>query len=247
MLTNLFRGVLIGLITGMPLGPIGAMCLRNTLDFGCKYGLVSGLGSAFTDSIYASLAVLGFIIIERFIVLHELYFRIIGGLILICFGIYPFISKKQSKTLNKNTDKLNRESIFSNDNLLFKTFTSTFLMALANPATIFSFMAVFAGLHLSNVKTSPMNKSFLILGVFTGSMIWWFILVFTAGKFNNKLNVKNTKFINNILNTAIIFGGVLVFLSAFNSFSIRRPPFLHSKLFKIFFNIRSKIPFHKYK
>ncbi|MHC6180088.1 LysE family translocator [Clostridium sp. JNZ X4-2] len=245
MLTNLFRGVLIGLITGMPLGPIGAMCLRNTLSFGRKYGLASGLGSAVTDSIYASLAVLGFIIIEKFIVVHELYFRTIGGLILIFFGIYPFISKKQIKTLNKSTDKINMESVSPNDNLLFKAFASTFLMALANPATIFSFMAVFTGLHLSNVKTSPTNKSFLILGVFTGSMIWWFLLVSTAGKFNSKLNVKNTKFINNILNTAIIFGGVLVFLSSFNSFNIRKPPFLHSKLFKIFFNIRSKIPFHK--
>ncbi|WP_242649464.1 hypothetical protein [Clostridium kluyveri] len=46
MLLNLFRGILIGLITGMPTGPIGAICLKNTIAFGNTYGLVSGLGSA---------------------------------------------------------------------------------------------------------------------------------------------------------------------------------------------------------
>jgi threonine/homoserine/homoserine lactone efflux protein len=247
MLTNLFKGILIGLITGMPLGPIGALCLKNTLTFGRRYGLISGLGSAFTDSIYAYLAVMGFMLIERFIVLHEEYLRILGGLILICFGAYPFVHKKQNSVLNKNIEEINEKNTSAYHHLLFRAFTSTFLISLANPTTIFAFIVIFTGLHLSNLKISPMNKPFLILGVFTGSMIWWFVLVFTAGKFTTKLKMKNKSLINRILNSVIILGGVVIFLSAFNHFSLRKLTLLNSKLLKLFFNIKSRIPFYKYK
>lgn len=97
MLINLFRGILIGLITGMPLGPIGAVCLKNTITFGRKCGLISGLGSAVADSIYATVAALGFMLIEKFILIHKVYFHIIGGIILICFGIYSFVKKKSGQ------------------------------------------------------------------------------------------------------------------------------------------------------
>ncbi|WP_446899544.1 LysE family transporter [Clostridium sp. LBM24168] len=243
MLTNLFKGVLIGLIIGMPLGPIGALCLKNTLTFGRKYGLISGLGSAFTDSIYAYLAIMGFMLIKRFIVLHGAYFRILGGLILICFGAYPFVHKEQNNALNKNIKEINKKSTPLDNNLLFKTFTSTFLISLANPTTIFSSIVIFTGMHLSNLKINPMNKSFLILGVFTGSMIWWFIFVFTAGKFTTKLKMENKSLINRILNYAIILGGLIIFLSAFKLFSLRKLTLLNSRLLKIFFNIKFRIHF----
>lgn len=244
MLLNLFRGILIGLITGMPTGPIGAICLKNTLSFGSTYGLISGLGSSVADSIYASLASLSFIIIEKFILSHGLYFHIIGGIILIFFGIYAFIKEQSNKT---NFNSVKTTSLNSNSNSSFKAFTSTFIMAFANPLTVFSFIAVFTGLHLINIGRDMWSRIFLILGVFVGSMLWWIILVFTASKFSNSLSTHSTKFINKILNTIIIFSGIIIFLGAFNSFNAWKPPFLHSKLFRMILNIKYKLSPHRYR
>lgn len=242
MLLNLFRGILIGLITGMPTGPIGAICLKNTIAFGNTYGLVSGLGSALADSIYAALASLSFIIVEKFILLHGLYFRITGGIILICFGIYTFIKEKSANNINKSakTESLNNGS-------LFKAFISTFLMAFVNPLTIFSFIAVFTGLHLIHIGRDMSSRILLIVGVFIGSMLWWFILIFMADKFSNKLNSKNTKFINKILNSIIIFSGIIILLGSFSTFNVRKPPLLHSKLFQVILNVKYKLTPHRYR
>lgn len=229
MFINLFRGILIGLIIGMPVGPIGAICLKNTITFGRRYGLTCGLGSAFADSVYALTVSFGLMIIAKFIVLHKSYFHIIGGIILVCFGIYISLKGK----LNNNEDS------FSNNRSLFKGFISTFLLALSNPATIFSFIAIFTGLHLVNIGTDINSKIILIFGVFIGSMLWWFILVFTTGKFNNKLSVKNTSLIDNILSSVVILSGVIIFLGAFKFFHLRSFPILHSKLFKILFKIKT--------
>ncbi|MBP2032746.1 threonine/homoserine/homoserine lactone efflux protein [Clostridium algifaecis] len=247
MLKNLFRGILIGLITGMPLGPIGAICLKNTISFGRKYGLISGLGSAITDSIYAGLAALGFILIEKFIILHKFYFHILGGLMLISFGMYTFLNEKNDKVI-KTTNKtvISVKNISSGISPL-KVFSSTFLIALANPATIFSFISVFTGLHMAQIQDNIKDKIFMILGVFIGSMIWWLILVFTAVKFNNKLNRKNTSIISKILSLIIVFSGLFIFLGAFNRFTMHKSLTLHSKLFELFFNIKTKIPFHKFR
>ncbi|OAA90635.1 LysE family translocator [Clostridium ljungdahlii] len=242
MLLSLFKGILIGLITGMPLGPIGAMCLRNTITFGRKCGLISGLGSALTDTIYATIAALGFMLIEKFILIHKLYFHIIGGLILICFGVYSFIKKSPGKDI----DKTGNIKSYSPSGSMFKAFISTFFIALANPATIFSFIAVFTGLRLAHIGQEPDHKLLLIIGVFIGSMLWWILLVFTMSKFNNKLNVKNVKFIDKILSSIIIFSGVIIILGGFKYFGPMKPNFiLHSKIFKIFLNIKYNMSIHQ--
>lgn len=242
MLLNFFRGILIGLITGMPTGPIGALCLKNTITFGITYGLISGLGSALADSVYAALASLSFIMVEKFIILHRLYFHIIGGIILISFGVYTLIKEKSYNSIPESSKT---QSLHNNS--LLKSFMSTFLMAFANPLTIFSFIAVFTGLHLVHIGRELSSRILLIIGVFIGSMLWWFILIFTAGKFNSKLTPKNVKFINKILNCIIIFSGIIIFLGAFNIFNGRNPSSLHSKLFQVILNVKYKFIPHKYK
>lgn len=244
MFINLFRGIVIGLITGMPIGPMGAVCLKNTLCYGRICGLISGLASSIIDSLYATLAVLGLLIIEKFIIMHQLFLRIGGGMILVCFGIYNLINENTNKKGSVNSNSLDI-NLNLNCNHLIKAFSSTILLALANPATIFSFIAVFTGLHLANIGKSTSSKILLILGVFIGSMLWWIILILTAGKFTGKLKNNHTNIINKILNFTIIVFGVIIFLTAFSFSSIRKPFIVHEKLFKIFFNIKSRIPLYK--
>lgn len=54
MLENyLVRGLLIGLIFGVPAGAIGALTIQRTLNGGFAAGLSTGLGSSAADLLYA--------------------------------------------------------------------------------------------------------------------------------------------------------------------------------------------------
>lgn len=53
---------------------------------------------------------------------------------------------------------------------------TTFFLTLANPATILSFVAVFAGLGLGSIKTNYSEAIMLVLGITLGSACWWLIL-----------------------------------------------------------------------
>ena len=59
MLENyLIRGLLIGLIFGVPAGAIGTLTIQRTLRGGFWAGLITGLGSSAADLLYACAGVL---------------------------------------------------------------------------------------------------------------------------------------------------------------------------------------------
>ena len=204
MLRIFFKGITIGLITGMPLGPIGALCLRTTLANGASFGIAAGLGSCAADSIFASVAALGITVIVRFLARYQQYVRLFGGIILILFGIHGILSKKENKKeiLNSKT--------------LVKSFMSTFLLALTNPATVFTFLFVFTGYGSRNIGEGAAARIILVIGVFCGSLIWWFILILLAGRFHGKLSFDEMSIVSRILGAAIVFSGIVLIISTTN-------------------------------
>ena len=52
----LLRGLLLGLAIAAPVGPIGVLCIRQTLTFGWLKGFISGLGAATADGMYGCIA-----------------------------------------------------------------------------------------------------------------------------------------------------------------------------------------------
>jgi threonine/homoserine/homoserine lactone efflux protein len=63
-----FEGIIIGFAIAAPVGPIGVLCIRRTLAEGRASGLVSGLGAATADAIYASVAALGLAFVTNLLV-----------------------------------------------------------------------------------------------------------------------------------------------------------------------------------
>jgi putative LysE/RhtB family amino acid efflux pump len=55
-------------------------------------------------------------------------------------------------------------------------FAATFMLTLANPTTILSFAALFAGLGLFGTMSGGAAAGVLTAGVFLGSMLWWIFL-----------------------------------------------------------------------
>lgn len=226
MLHIFFKGIIIGLITGMPLGPIGALCLRTTLANGASFGIAAGLGSCVADSIYASVAAMGITVIAKFLARYQHYLRLFGGIVLILFGIHGIVSKKEEK------------KEIPNSKTLAKSFMSTFLLAFANPATVFSFLFVFTGYGSKNIGHGAASRIILIIGVFCGSLIWWLILVLLAGRFHEKLSFKKLTIVNKILGAAIVFSGIFLVISTTNYKRYTMPFYVHLKLFEKILHIK---------
>ena len=55
----LLRGILIGLLFGLPVGAIGALTVQRTWSLGAKAGLLTGLGSSVADCSYACVGTFG--------------------------------------------------------------------------------------------------------------------------------------------------------------------------------------------
>lgn len=58
---------------------------------------------------------------------------------------------------------------------LIGTVAATFALTIANPMTILSFAAIFAGLGLASAEGTA-RALMVVAGVFAGSMLWWILL-----------------------------------------------------------------------
>lgn len=199
----LLKGILLGFSIAAPVGPIGVLCMRKTLQFGRLSGLFSGLGAAFADSIYAVIAAFGLTVISNFLLAGQFWFRLIGGVFLLYLGWKTFVSKPASETKNVS------------HTTLLNDFVSTFFLTITNPMTILSFLAVFAGLGLSNVNGDYTQASALVLGVFLGSAAWWLLLSEGITLFRKKVSQKVMTWINRIAGLIILAFGVATLLTSF--------------------------------
>lgn len=194
---TLIQGMIIGFSIAAPIGPIGILCIKRTLQHGRKSGLATGLGAACAGMFYGSIAAFGLSSIsDQLISLHSWISRI-GGLFLLYLGAKIFFS---------NTS--HQESVLEKQSL--KTdFITTFFLTIVNPMTIVSFLTVFAALGLG--QNEGISPSLMIWGVFLGAMVWWLILTNSVALFRKKINQKILKWINRIAGLIILGFGFYFF------------------------------------
>jgi threonine/homoserine/homoserine lactone efflux protein len=197
----LLRGIIIGFSIAAPVGPIGVLCIRRTLASGRASGFISGLGAATADAIYGCIAGFGLTFISSILIDQQIWLRVIGGVFLCYLGFKVFSSKP------------GENSVSTQENGLSGAYFSTLFLTITNPITILSFGAIFAGLGLAGTGGNYANAGVLVLGVFTGSALWWLIISFGISMFRAKLNSYSLQWINRISGVIIIAFGLLALLS----------------------------------
>ena len=200
-LSLLAQGIIIGFSIAAPVGPIGVLCIRRTLAHGRLSGLVSGLGAATADLVYGCIAGFGLTFISQFLIDQQDWLRLVGGLFLLYLGIKTFLAKQAEKELATSHQNL------------WGDYLSTFFLTLTNPVTILSFVAIFAGLGIANTSGDYAAALSLVLGVFTGSMLWWLLLSAGASFFQNKLKGSGLVWINRFSGVLIAGFGVVALVS----------------------------------
>ena len=96
---------------------------------------------------------------------------------------------------------------------LVNAYTSTFLLTLTNPVTILFFVGVFAGLGVGSTGGNYASAAALILGVFTGSTLWWLMLSESVNLFRRKFTPAGLRWVNRISGIVIAVFGVVALLS----------------------------------
>ena len=197
LLTFLLKGILVGLVIAVPVGPVGIMCVRRTIFEGKLAGLVSGFGAATADAVFGIIAGFGITAVADWLLGYQEWLRGIGGCVLMLIGGNNLRAKAQAQ-LDSSPDP---ES-------LHWDFVSTFLLTLANPVTIFAFAGIFAAIGLSGEEATFDRAAILVLGVWVGSLLWWLALAFGLTSFARLLEARYLAWVNRAS------GGILLLCGA---------------------------------
>ena len=159
----LLKGIAAGLLIAAPVGPVGVLCVHRTLAWGRLHGLLSGLGAAVADALFAAIVAFGLGFVSDFLLAQQEWLRLGGGILLLLLGIKNLTSKPPAVDLAEPRRSLAGDS------------ASAFALTATNPVTIVSFIGVFAALGVTAQHTTA-EAGLLVLGVFSGSAIWWLAL-----------------------------------------------------------------------
>jgi len=197
------RGLLIGLSIAATVGPMSILCIQRTLNKGQLYGFISGLGIATADGVYGSIAAFGVTLITNFLLNEQIWIRLIGGLFLMYLGIKTILSQPSERAT----------TLAMKSNSYIAAYTSTFFLTLTNPLTILSFAAIFAGIGVGSVSKNFISATAVVVGVFSGSTLWWIILTSAISLFRKKLNTLWLLWINRVSGAIITIFGMVALIS----------------------------------
>jgi threonine/homoserine/homoserine lactone efflux protein len=173
-----YRGLVLGLMVSAPVGPIGLLCIRRTIQKGLIVGFATGIGAACADTIFGAVAAFGVAAILDFMRHYDLYIRILGGGILL-FGAWhtwhdrpkppPDLVSLTKKMVGRVVGLAKDETLMGT----LKAFISGFVITMTNPVTVFAVLAVVATFgSLQN----RLDTGTLTAGIFFGAALWWIML-----------------------------------------------------------------------
>jgi threonine/homoserine/homoserine lactone efflux protein len=193
----LLKGIIIGFAVAAPVGPIGILTIKRTLNEGRLSGFITGMGAAFADTLYGMIAGFSLTAVSAFLLTEQFWLKLIGGIFLLVLGLVTYFSKPKIKKT-----EIDHKGLVNN-------FISTFFLTLTNPATIFSFIAIFAGIGLGSANVTHPSSLIIIPGVFVGSSLWWLTLSYFVSIFKSKITYDRLFWINRISGVFIFLFGLL--------------------------------------
>ncbi len=138
--------------------------------------------------------------------------RLVGGLFLLWLAWKSFSAKPADPRSIGNAEGKARLHVV-------KAWGSTMLLTLANPATILSSIAIFAGLGVGAGLTRDAHgyglAALLVLGVFLGSALWWLMLSGVTGYFREKMQARHLVWVNRGSGVIIATFGIVAMGSLF--------------------------------
>jgi threonine/homoserine/homoserine lactone efflux protein len=199
----LLKSVVLGLSIAAPVGPIGILCIRRSIIAGPAAGLICGLGAATADAIYGALGGTALTGTAAWLVSSHVWLTVIGGLFLLYLGAATFVASPPAPADAAAGGRKPTRAVTA--------YLSTLLLTLANPLTILSFAAAFAGMGAVTSHGAVVSLSTtltLLVGVFAGSTAWWLTLTSTVGLARHRLSPAWFAAVNRVSGSVLIAFGL---------------------------------------
>ena len=195
-ITFLLRGIVLGFSIAAPVGPIGLLTIQRSLDHGPRAGLATGLGAAVADAVYGAVGAYGVTWLLDALIAVRVPLALFGGgfLLWMAWQLWraPLAERPAAAAPARNH---------------LQYFVGTFLLTLSNPATIFSFIAIFGAMSASGGLTVR-SPALMVAGVLVGSALWWLFLSGVVGRLRERFDARWRRRVN-LASAAVLAGFAL--------------------------------------
>ncbi len=186
--------LVIGLSIAAPVGPIGLLTIQRSLEHGPRAGLATGLGAAAADAVYGAIGAYGVAWLVNALVAARVPLALFGGAVLLWMAL-QLLRAPVAEIAARTAPARNG----------WQYFAGTFVLTLSNPATIFSFVAIFGAMAARAASASP---ALMVAGVLLGSALWWLFLSSVVGRLRERFDARWRRRVN-LFSAAVLAGFAL--------------------------------------
>jgi threonine/homoserine/homoserine lactone efflux protein len=198
----ILEGFVFGMLLQFVIGPVCLYILNSAINRGFMPAFISVAGVTMADAVYILLALLGISGLpktER----TQLSFKIIGGIVIMLFGINIILSSFGLSFM----PKISWQGRLNND---ISWFSSAFLLTISNPLTIVFWSGVFA-IRISEDKQAKSTIFMFGLGAVLSTLVFLSAVAGLGAAFHIYLPDPAVKILNMAAGAAIIILGLLFF------------------------------------
>jgi threonine/homoserine/homoserine lactone efflux protein len=193
-------GVVIGLITTAPVGPVNIMAIQHAAQQGFRQGLYVGLGAVVADAIYAAAAIFGVSAVTQFVEGQFDLIKTTGAVLLIAFGLKIM-----------NTHPHLERGAGGRAKGLWREVTAAFFMVLTNPGVVLAYVAIVGGLGRWRPQPGDHTGALaMVLGVAIGAAAWWALLSAVVTRFSARIDDHWLDRANHIAGYILIAFGLVI-------------------------------------
>lgn len=210
MLENyLVKGLVIGIVFGVPAGVVGVLSIQRVLMQGAVAGLMTGIGSSVADVFYACVGVFGITIISDFLLKYQSLICMAGCLMVVAIGIQTI--RRTGGGRQPSLDPAGAGLGDRPERLkgTMSCFLSSFVIAITNPATVLSFMVVFSMFRIGGTESVEENIQ-LVFGIFCGTCVWWLAIAVVVSLFRSRITASFHLKLNRIFGAFMILFGIVI-------------------------------------
>ncbi len=207
--------VLVGIILSAPMGPVGMLCVQQTLNHGRRTGLLTGFGAALSDWFYCWVAALSMTLIISFIERHTAAFAIVGGILLAVFSIMMGRRPGQGQALHRggSPPKGGGDGAATaspppsggvGGGSAGRSIGAGFVLAFSNPLIIFLIMPLLMYFGVPAPYYRWWHYIICMLSVMAGAMLWWLMVTWVVDRWRRRMTLRTLHRVNLVMATIML-------------------------------------------
>lgn len=197
-------GMAIGVLVAAPVGPVNIMCIQRAVERGAIGGILAGAGAVLGDGLIALMAALGIGQITDVIARHRATIQIIGGLLMILFGLRTSRNKPQFVPEPEGAPEWATVKDYIWD------VPKTFVLTITNPGAVLGVVALFGLVSTFVDVASTAQALWLVASIVFGSVLWWIFLSTMVGRIRHRVTEQRLGQINVAAGMFLMLFGIVL-------------------------------------